>query len=185
VSVVATKQQLWTRREYDRIVEAGVFGGDDRIELLEGEIIEMIPQNSKHAAMVTVVKEALDKVFAVGFHTRFQMPLGVGERSEPEPDIAVVNGSARDYLDAHPQSAVLVVEVSDSSIEMDRVRKRAIYASADVPEYWIVDLVDERLGVYSDPRGGDYRSTLEFDRDDTITPIGLAGASISVAKLLP
>jgi Uma2 family endonuclease len=132
----------WTREEYERLVEQGFFHPEERLELVEGVIYEMTPQSSFHATGVRAVHLALESVFAQGYDVRPQLPLAVGDDSEPEPDIAVVQGAWQDYSHSHPFTAVLVVEVADSSLLHDRKRKTRLYAQAGIPEYWIDNLVD-------------------------------------------
>ena len=114
----------WTREKYDRAVEAGIFGPDDRLELIEGQLLATMPQGSRHAAIVGQAGDVLRDVFGADCSIRTQCPLAAGDDSEPEPDLAVVPGRARDYLDAHPTSALLVVEVSDDSLRRDRIVKQ-------------------------------------------------------------
>ena len=114
------------------------------------------------------------------------MPFVGGDDSEPEPDVAVVRGHQRDYIRAHPDTAVLVVEVSDSTLDYDRRRKGPAYARAEVPEYWVVNLVDHLVEVYRDPmadRG--YQTVLTLRPGETIAPLGAPFASIAVDDLLP
>jgi len=106
----------WTRAKYDRMVETGVFQPEARLELLDGEIIEMSPQKSPHATAVNLIAEALRGGFGTGFYVRGQMPLTLDDNSEPEPDVAVIKGNIRDYADHHPSSAVLIVEVADTTL---------------------------------------------------------------------
>lgn len=114
------KRRRWNREEYDRAIEAGVFQPGDRLQLIEGEIITLTPQGSRHATTIPLVEGALRKIFDARFHIRIQTPLALGEWSEPEPDIAIVPGSPRDYRDRHPTTAILVVEVSDATLKLDR-----------------------------------------------------------------
>lgn len=124
----------FTREEYDRMVAAGVFAPDARLELLEGEIINMPPQKSRHATAVRLVEDALRAAFLAGFDVRTRLPLSLGDYSEPEPDVAVVKGSPRDSRDAHPSSALLVVEIAETSLDYDRRRKLPVYVRAGNPE---------------------------------------------------
>src|SRR5262245_8562612 len=101
----------WTRGEYDRLAELGILGPDERVELIDGEIVQVPPQQSRHATGVCLAMDALGLTFGAGFTIRVQLPLALGQYSEPEPDVAVVVGTARDYAEAHPTSALLVVEV--------------------------------------------------------------------------
>src|SRR5581483_4899655 len=130
---------------------AGDSGPDERVELVDGEIVVMSPQGTRHMAVVRLIARALEKAFGEGHDARTQGPLAVGPFSEPEPDVAVVVGSPDDYLDEHPTTAILVVEVSDSSLMLDR-RKAGIYAQAKIREYWIANLVEGVLEVRRKPR---------------------------------
>ena len=101
------------RVRYDRLVAAGVFGPEDRIELLDGLLVAREPQGARHATVVAFVRAALEKALGRAFHVREEKPIALDERSEPEPDIVVVPGRPRDYLHAHPSRPVLIVEVAD------------------------------------------------------------------------
>jgi Uma2 family endonuclease len=176
----------WTREEYDRLVAAGVLSPEERVELLEGDLVRMLPQNPGHSVAISNVEEALRAVFRVGFYVRVQMPFVGGDDSEPEPDVAVVRGQRRDYLLAHPATAVLLVEVSDSTLAYDRQRKGPAYARAEVPEYWIVNLVDRLVEGYRDPtadRG--YQTVRRVRPGEAIVPLGAPLATIAVDDLLP
>ena len=175
----------WTRERYDRAVEAGVFGPDDRLELIEGQLLAMNPQGSRHAAIVDQAGDVLRGVFGAGCRVRTQCPLVAGDDSEPEPDLAVVPGRARDYLDAHPTSALLVVEVSDDSLRRDRIIKQRLYARHGIPEYWILALPDARLEVYRDPTPDGYRTVLIRRAGETIAPLARPAAAVAVSDLLP
>jgi Uma2 family endonuclease len=176
---------LWARTDFERLVSAGIFGPSDRVELLEGEIIEMTPEKSRHAAAVDLSLEALRRAFGASYSIRVQHPLAVSDASEPEPDLAVVRGSARDYVDQHPASAALVVEVSDTSLDYDRTRKARVYASAGIAEYWIVNIVAGVLEVHRDPGDSGYRSVSVRRAGETISPLAAEGAPVAVADLLP
>jgi len=182
----------WTRMEYLKMADAGVFAPGERVELIEGEVIVMTPQKSPHAVAGGLVEDALRAAFGPGFHVRSQRPLNLGPDSEPEPDAAVVRGTLRDYVDAHPTMAVLIVEVSDTTLAFDRERKGPLYAKAGIPEYWILNLIDRVLEVHRDPgplpedpsRSG-YRPTQRLGRSETVTPLAAPSATIRVADLLP
>ncbi len=135
----------WTRDEYERLGDLGVLGPEERVELIDGVVYQMPPQHSRHATGVRLTEIALSKAFGEGFDVRAQLPLALGDYSEPEPDMAVVIGDARDFTDAHPATALLVVEVSETTLAFDRETKSSLYAAAGIPEYWIVNLVDRRL----------------------------------------
>lgn len=176
----------WTRVEYDRLVDAGVLSPEERVELLEGDIVRMWPQKPGHSTAIGNVEDVLRAIFRTNVHVRVQMPFLGDDFSEPEPDIAVVRGHRRDYLVAHPATAVLLVEVSDSTLDYDRRRKGPAYARADVAEYWIVNLVDRVIEVYRDPtpdRG--YQTVTRHRPGESFSPLAAPGATIAVDDLLP
>jgi Uma2 family endonuclease len=176
---------IWTRAEYERIVDAGGFDPEARLELIDGEIVDMSPQNSRHASAADKVEEALRACFRTGFYVRAQKPLALGAYSEPEPDVAVVPGRPGDYVRSHPGTAVLIVEVSDSSLAIDRGRKCALYARNGIPEYWVLNLPDHRLEVHRQPDGEAYATRLVLDAEQRVCPLAAPGCEIRVADLLP
>jgi Uma2 family endonuclease len=175
----------WTREEYEKMIESGVFPPETRAELVDGEIYRMAPQNSGHATSIRAAEEALRSVFNFGYDVRIQLPLAVARSSEPEPDLAVVQGSWRDYRKAHPSSAVLVVEIADTSLEYDRGQKGRVYAGSGIAEYWIVNLKDRCVEVYREPSASAYRSSRRFMPGESIIPLKAPEARISVEDLLP
>lgn len=171
---------------YLGLVTAGVLGPGDRVELLEGVVVAMAPQNPPHAAGVARADEAIRRAIGARAHVRPQLAL-VLPRSVPEPDLAVVPGSADDYAEAHPTSALLVVEVADSSLKQDRLSKGAIYAAAGIPEYWIVNLVDDVVEVMRSPdrEAALYRDVHRAVRGERLELVALPGAALDAAGLLP
>lgn len=185
---------LWTREKYEHATELGLLGPDDRVELIEGEIVQKMPQKSPHSTAVMAGLEALRAAFPENHMVRPQLPLSVGELSQPEPDLAVVIGSLRDYRDAQPTAddAVLVVEVSDSTLLPDQTTKAGLYARAGIPEYWIVNLPERVLEVYRQPApredgllGYGYGQTLRLTVAETVSPLAAPDAVVTVADLLP
>lgn len=182
----------WSRAEYYRLAEDGIFEGR-RVELIKGQIYEMSPQKSPHSAVMTRVREVLDTIFKPGgYSLRVQCPLALGADSDPEPDLAVVAGASLDYVKSHPTTAALVVEVADTSLEMDRGRKASLYAGAGIADYWIVNLVDQQLEVYRDPVSDPqqiydhgYTSVTIHTRGAVVSPLTAPNATIAVADLLP
>jgi Uma2 family endonuclease len=175
----------FTRDEYDRMIATGFFHPEERLELIDGQIVEMSPQGSRHSTAVQLVWKALAAALGPGVEVRVQMPLALDERSEPEPDVAVVPGSTRDYRDAHPSSALLVVEVADATLRFDCGRKLGLYARCGIPEVWIVNLVDAAVEVHRDPAASGYRTGLRLGSGDTVSPGARPDARIAVADLLP
>src|SRR5882672_5590943 len=116
---------LWrmTRARYDQMIDVGIFGPEDRVELLDGLLVAREPQGARHAVIVALVRAAIERAFGRGFHVREEKPVALDELSEPEPDIVVVPGQIRDYVDGHPSRPVLIVEVAETSLSLDRLRK--------------------------------------------------------------
>jgi Uma2 family endonuclease len=182
----------WTRVEYERLVECGFFQPGDPVELLGGRLIVAEPQESRHATAVGLADDALRAAFGAGWLVRAQMPVALDDDSEPEPDVAVVPGTRRDYREGHPRRLVLAVEVAESSLPADQTIKGSLYARAGIADYWIVNLVDLRVEVYRDPApdsraayGWAYRSVERHGRGAVISPLALPGARVRVADLLP
>lgn len=174
-----------SRAEYDRAVEAGVFEPDARLELIDGALLAMTPQGSRHAAAVSLTARELRKAFGERVEIRIQSPLALGDDSEPEPDVAVVPGSARDYRDRHPAEALLVVEVADTSLDRDRTVKQRLYAGAGIPEYWLISLPDARVEVHREAGADGYRRRSTHRAGETIAPAARPGTAIDVGDLLP
>ncbi len=185
--------RCWTREEFERAGDLGLFGPEERLELISGEIIKkMAPQNSPHITGIRLVEEALRLAFPTGHDIRVQGPLALGSSSQPEPDVAVVTGSMRDYARHHPTTAVLIVEISDSTLRYDRTTKAELYAAAGIPEYWIVNLNDRVLEVHRQPApmtgytlGHYYRSVTQYLESESIAPLAAPDHSIEIADLLP
>jgi Uma2 family endonuclease len=178
----------WTRKEYYRAAELGLFRPDERLELLDGEILQkMSPQLPPHATAIGDTAEALADAFGRGYTVRQQLPLILTDRSEPEPDVVVVTGTRRRYRARHPRSsdAQLVVEVSDTTLRLDRTKKLPAYARADIPEYWILNLPERRLEVYREPVGARYQSITFFGDQEEVAPLGAPLSRVRVSDLLP
>jgi len=181
----------WTRLEYDRLIETGFFQAGDKVELLGGQLMVAEPQGSRHAAAVSLVADALRAAFGSGWYVMTQLPVALDDESEPEPDVAVVPGTAREYWDEHPSRPVLVVEVADSSLALDRAHKASLYARAGVPDYWILNIGERVLEVYRRPvpspevlYGWGYAEVQRLGLDATVFPVAVPTAPVAVADLL-
>jgi Uma2 family endonuclease len=187
---VRTRQ--WTRAEYDRLIEIGVFQPGDPIELLGGDLVVAEPQSGPHYTAVYLAEDVLRAAFGVGWLVRTQAPIALDEQSEPEPDVAVVGGTPRQYSDEHPARPVLVVEVAVSSLGLDREYKGSLYARAQLTDYWVVNLAARELEVYrqpmadaSAPFGWRYASRQALGADASVIPLAAPGARVLVGDLLP
>ncbi len=190
MNLTGPRRQRWDVGEYTRLAELGFFTGR-RVELIHGEIIQMPPMRNDHAVALSLSEDQLRRIFVSGYWIRPQMPLYLARRSAPEPDLAVVTGSPRDYQ-VHPRTALLVLEISDTTLAFDRARKAALYAHAQIPEYWIVNLVDRHLEVYRQPyknrarpRRSCYQTITVHEPSDQVSPLACPNATIMVADLFP
>ena len=183
----SSQETRYTVERYLTLFDEGVLDPDDRVELLEGVVVAMPPSNPPHAAAVSMVMRALIEAIGRRAAVRVQSSFRAGLYSMPEPDVAVVPGHERDYDKAHPRTALLLVEVAEWSLPQDRVTKRAIYAAAGVPEYWIVNLRDGWVEVLRAPDRPARRYTETFiaHRGERITLVALPEASVAVDELLP
>jgi Uma2 family endonuclease len=191
VPVTPPQVHRWTRDEYHRMAELGFFEGR-RVELIEGQVINMAAIKSPHAVAIDLVDAALKAVFGSGYYIRQQKPFVVSDISEPEPDVAVVRGSIRDYTEAHPTAAALLVEVADTSVSYDRTFKGSLYAKAGVAEYWILNLVKRQLEVYRQPiadnqatYGWHYGEVVTYQPGQSVTPLHAVDQWVAVEDLLP
>jgi Uma2 family endonuclease len=176
-----------TREQYFALVDQGVLTDEDHVELLEGVIVAMAPEGPRHSGVVELVAETLRVALGARARVRTAHPFDASQWSVPEPDIAVVSGTPRDYLDGHPSSAHLVVEVAASSLPQDRLTKAPIYAAAGIPEYWIVNLRQEHLEVHRSPDRAARRYTVVevARRGSRIALAGLPDVVVAVTDLLP
>src|SRR5262245_12202727 len=186
------RTRRWTRKEYDRLIEIGVFHEDESLELLGGELIVGEPQSSPHYTAIGLVEEALRAALGAGWLVRPHGPVALDEESEPEPDISLVPGTWRDYSVEHPARPVLVVEVSVSRLTFDRDHKGSLYARAGLADYWILNLVDRVLEIYrrpvEDPAarfGWRYASIERLGAGSSASPLAAPDARIQVSDLLP
>jgi Uma2 family endonuclease len=176
--------------EFHQMWESGLFD-DCRPMLINGEVFEMATPGPAHNMSVGLTDNVLRAIFASGFVVRVQMPLVLGQRSDPVPDIAIVVGSPRDYP-THPTTAELVVEVADTSLGMDTGVKAQLYAASGIADYWVVDLNNRLLIIHRDPRpdttnpfGASYATVNAFPTGQGVSPLAAPHASVNVADLIP
>ncbi len=150
---IAGAPYRFTVEQYHEMIDAGILGENDRIELLEGGVLRMSPKGPRHVFVVQELSARLAPLLPADWHLRAQDPLTLAD-SEPEPDLAIVRGSRRDYAARHPSAGEvgLVIEVADASLELDRGVKQRIYAAAGVPGYWLVSLQAGNIEVFSQPQ---------------------------------
>jgi Uma2 family endonuclease len=181
-----------TREEYLRLSEQGHFQ-DRRVELIDGEIIEMSSQKNLHALGVTLMGDALNLVFGPKYWVRSQATLDLSPFGLPDPDLAVIAGAPRSHnLTAIPTSALLVVEVSETTLAYDQTRKASLYAAAGIEDYWILNLIDLQVEIYraaqpdpAQPFGFHYSSVMILGPADQAVPLAAPAGKILVADVLP
>jgi Uma2 family endonuclease len=191
------RKHLWTADEVYRAMAAGVFGGEPtdwlKMELIEGELIEKMPQNRPHSAAIALAQTALTAAFGSGYYIASQVPLHIDEHNEPEPDVMIVVGSPRDYRQ-HPtgNDVRLVLEISDTTLRQDRHTKSRLYALAGVTDYWILILRTRTLEVRRNPAPSpenadrpEYLSVQTYQETESVSPLHAPDAVIIVADLLP
>jgi len=172
--------------EYHRMIEAGVFDEDEGVELLEGVIVGMSPQNADHALVVERLSDPLFVGLPAELVIRCQLPLALSEADEPEPDVAVIDRSTPRSRRAQPTTARLIFEVAAESLRRDREIKAPLYARAGIPEYVIVNLRGECLEVHRepDPASARYRTLATLDKSASFSSTSSPGLTFSIAQLL-
>ena len=182
--------QLLRRRftvdEYDRMTQAGILGEDDRVELLEGEIVEMAPIGSRHAACVKRLNQLMSQRVAGRAIVAVQDPIKLSDFSEPQPDLALLRPRPDFYSESHPgpDDVLLVVEVSDTSADYDRAVKVPLYAAAAIPEVWLVDLAAGTIEVHRGPSSGGYGDVEAMSGVQTFAPQALSDLVLSVSDII-
>lgn len=173
--------------DYFELVRRGTLSEDDRVELLDGVIVAEPPMDPPHATGIALATRAVDRAVGDRALLRAQMPFLASPFSAPEPDVAIVPGVLADYVDRHPSVALLVVEVSASSLQQDRLSKSRIYAGAGVPDYWIVNLRDACVEVFRVPDVAQriYAERRTLHRGEQLELVALPGTRVAVSDLLP
>lgn len=177
---------------YHSMIKNGILTDEDPVELLEGWLVFKMPKNPPHRAATRIVRMAIESILPSGWYVDSQEPIALFD-SEPEPDVVVVRGDTRQYLDRHPgaEDIALVVEVSDTTLQRDRSLKKRIYARAGIAIYWIVNLLDRQIEGYTQPFGegedADYATQQNYGLQDLL-PLEIEGFEIeilSVSSLFP
>jgi Uma2 family endonuclease len=183
---VAPARHLFTVEEWDRLGRLGFFGEDDRVELIDGEIVDMTPIGDGHAACVARLTRLFSAQVAEDAVVWVQNPIRVSDRSEPQPDLALLRFRTDFYASGKPGPAdvQLVVEVAETSLEYDRDRKGRLYSPAGLPEYWLVDLTANEVLVLTDPGSDGYRTSAVSPPGDTLRSRLLEQVEVRVSGML-
>ena len=175
-----------TVKEYYRMVEVGILQADEKLELINGQIIrKMAPQGSFHAAAISRTNRILFGRFFSDALVRLQLPISLNESSEPEPDIALVKFEPTDYENSHPTAddVLLIIEVADSTLSGDLSIKNTLYAQAGISDYWVLDVKNQHLHVLREPIEAGYQSIEVLDKSQAIAPLAFPESIVNVAEM--
>jgi Uma2 family endonuclease len=182
--------QLLRRRfnvkEFHRMAQTGILTEDDRVELLDGELVEMTPIGSRHAACVNRLAQFFAERLASRAIVSVQNPVQLGPQSEPQPDIALLRPRADYYAGSHPepQHVLLLIEVTDTSMEVDRQIKVPLYARAGIPEVWLVDIGQRHVDIYQNPSPQEYREIRRLGAGQSLTVPGFPDLTLPIDRIL-
>jgi Uma2 family endonuclease len=178
-------KRLFTVDEYHRMAEAGIFGPEERVELIDGEIIKMSPIGPRHAGCVINITRSLFTHLGDRAVMSPQNPVVIRPRSEPQPDMLVLRRRDVSYSRAHPtpQDVLLAIEVGDSTVRFDRIVKARLYARARIQEYWLIDVGQESVDVFRNPERDAYASFTTFGLGTALTPLAFPDVSLPVDEL--
>ena len=189
--VIATRRKF-TIEEYHQLVDLGFFTENERIELIRGEIIDMAPKRTPHSVCNSLLWKKLYELVGKQAEIRVQEPIILSPISEPEPDVVIAQKKADNYLSTHPtaEDIILIIEISDSTLKYDRDLKLSLYAEANINHYWIVNLVDNYLEVYTNPFSDSkdnfyYRNKNIFLPDDSIEIPNFNDVRLNLKALFP
>jgi Uma2 family endonuclease len=180
------EKRFFNAAEYYRMAEAGVLSPDDRVELIEGEIVRMSPVGSRHAACVRRLDALLNREVGHVAQVGVQSPIRLSDFSEPQPDIALLNPRNDFYANAHPTPAdvLLIIEVSETSVEYDRGIKLPLYARAEIPQVLIVNIPGDVIESYGEPLNGAYHKFMRVQRGESVDILPIPNLSLPVDVVL-
>jgi len=188
ITEIPLNMRLWTVDEYYRMAKAGILPSDERVELIAGQVIKkMSPQSPPHATTIRYTKAVLENILPADALLQIQLPIRLDDRSEPEPDLAVVMGDELRYADRHPRpdEIYLIVEVADTTLRSDREFKGNSYARAGIADYWIVDINGRQLYVLREPSPSGYQRESVLSEDETVAMLAFSEHAIAVQSMLP
>jgi len=185
--MTSTPVRLWNVDEYHRLIETGILTTDEKVELLEGQIIHMSPQRPPHAATTQRAANYLSRLLTDQAYIRVQLPITLPPNSEPEPDIAVVRIDDREYFDHHPtvDEIFLLVEVAKTTLKSDCLTKALTYAKAKIPEYWVLGVEERQVHVFRKPVGEVYQQEIILNEDATLVMVAFPDANVFLNELFP
>lgn len=186
MAVLAPAQHRFTVEEWDRLGQLGFFGEDDRVELVDGEIVDMTPIGDRHAACVIRLTRLFSAQVGDDALVSVQGPVRLSEHSEPQPDLALLRFRDDDYASAKPTSSdvLLVVEVADTSLRYDRDRKASLYGRSGIPECWVVDLTSDQVLVFTQPSPDGYQTSVVSRPGEMLVPQLLPAVTMATSAVL-
>jgi len=179
--------RLWTVDEYYQMAKTGILQPDEKVELIAGQIIRnMTPQGSFHAAAIRRTDRLLSQSLGEQVLVQKQLPIQLDNRSEPEPDIALVKSDRLDYDDRHPKAedVYLIIEIADSTLKTDLTLKKQVYAEANIADYWVLDLTKRQLYVYRQPTSEGYQQEQILSEQENISPLSFPDLQFKVGEML-
>ena len=184
--ITEPKRHRFTVVDYYRMADAGIFHEDSRVELIDGEIIDMVPIGPRHSDGVNRLTERFILDLRGAVYVSSQNPIRLDEHNEPEPDLVLARRRERGYAHGHPtpEDVHLVVEVADSSASYDRQTKASLYARFGIPDYWIMDVGREHVLVHRDPTPGGYATTRVYLRGEQLSPLAFPDLTLSIDEIL-
>jgi Uma2 family endonuclease len=177
---LAERQRPVRRHEYERMVEAGLFRGE-HVELIHGVIVRMSPQHEPHASVIQILTRILMPPLLGRADVRVQLPFAAADDSLPEPDFALV--AVAGFRAPHPDRAFLLIEVAESSLDEDRTDKAQLYATAGVPEYWVVNIPDQAIEVHTEPSRGAYTRVTPYRLGQRVAPLAFPDVEVDLSAL--
>lgn len=184
---MSTAVRFLTVEDYHRMATAGIFGPDERVELLDGTLLTMAAKGAAHSSATTRTRRALEQRLAERVLVRVQDPVRLNDFSEPEPDIAVVILDPLEYASHHPQPSEILwlIEIADSSLDFDCGAKASAYARSGIAEYWVLDVQARKLHVFRSPVAQIYESEFVFAETMTIAPLAFPDCVLQISEMLP
>lgn len=177
----------FTVADYHQLIASGHFKRTDRVELISGELTIIPPIGPEHSFHTTRITNTLPQMLPTGVWLRVNEPITIGNHSEPQPDAAVVRERPDGYRSAHPgpKDVLLIIEVADTSAAFDTQVKAKLYSKAGIPEYWVIDVQESCLRVFTEPSARGYKHIQALERDDTVKSVSINGLAIQVKELMP
>lgn len=187
LSITPAKIRFWNVSEYHYLGEKGILHPEEKIELIEGQLIKMSPKGTLHTAATRRIAKTLTNLLVNKAAIYTQDPIELNDNSEPEPDVSVVKIDPNDYVTHHPQTEeiYLIIEVADSSLEYDCEIKAKLYAKSGIKDYWVIDVRERKLHLFRKPQKTGYETKEILSEIDSVTPLNFAELSIKISELLP